>query len=104
MNSYKILKIEGTRITVEWTINGVKSTDVLDGRHLLYVAEYVEAKNADGQVELVLKDDAREDTLESELMRQLTIMVADANKTVPAIEQAQGLVGVVNVLEPAVTE
>ena len=93
MNSYKILSIDGTKITVEWTINGVKFTDIIDGRHLLYSPRYTETTNSDGLKELTLVEDIREHTLEAELMRQLTVMVNDANKEVPVVEQAQELVG-----------
>lgn len=93
MNSYKILGIDGTKITVEWTINGVKSTDTIDGRHLLYVEQWEEVTNIDGEKNMQLKEDIREDTLEAELMRQLTVMVNDSNKEIPIVEQAQDLIG-----------
>jgi hypothetical protein len=98
MNSYKILKIDGTKITVQWTINGITTTDTLDGRHLLNSPKYIEVVNENGEKEFQLVPDVREHTLEDELMRQLNIMVGDANQDMPVVGQAEELVGQVKEL------
>lgn len=76
MNTFKITEAKDNKITVEWDVKGVKTTDTLDARLV----------NAD---------------LETELNRQLEIMVVEkeremANATeIPAMVSAIALKGVV---------